>query len=218
MPNWCMNEGSVSLPENASEDAKEAFKALVEGGSGWFAKVYPTPPELNLGIAATQANQNFISMDWLRANSQFKGTFGKIKKHPLSDGKELLKFVPTKKYQQYLKDTFGSDNWYSWNVENWGTKWDVTPIIWGENDDSFSFSFDSAWGPPEAFFRHLADKYGIEYDLKYYESGAGFAGKSSYVNGKHYQTSAEGKDYPLFVIEEFDEPIEKCNLCTARLF
>jgi Ferredoxin-like domain in Api92-like protein len=209
MPNWCMNEGSVMLPENASDDAKEAFAKLREGGEKWFAKVFPTPSELSLGLGSTQENQEYLNMAWLRANSQFKGTFGKIKKHPGSrQVKERLEFVPTKKYQQYLKDTFGSDNWYSWNVENWGTKWDVTPNIWGEDDKSFNFSFDSAWGPPEAFFEHLADQYGIEYSIKYYEPGAGFAGKRSYLDGKHNHTSAEGNDYHLFVIQEFDEPIE----------
>lgn len=209
MPNWCINEGSITLPENASEDAKEVFAKLREGGENWLARIFPTPPELSLGLGSTQANQEHLSMAWLRANSQFKGTFGKIKKHPGSrQVKERLEFIPTKKYQQYLKDTFGSDNWYSWNVENWGTKWDVTANISCEENESFYFSFDSAWAPPEAFFEHLANKYGIEYELKYFECGAGFAGKASYVNGKHEKFLAENNDYCLFVVQEFDEPIE----------
>jgi hypothetical protein len=210
MPNWCLNEGFVRLPAEAFDDAKEVFAKLREGGDKWFANVFPTPLELSLGLNSTEGNSEYINLDWLRANSEYKGSFGKIKKHVYDNGNERLEFIPTKKYQQYLKDTFESDNWYSWNLENWGTKWDVTANTdFSANDNqTFYFSFDSAWGPPETFFENLSDRYGLEYELKYFESGVGFAGKVSYLNGKHSQTHVEGIDYYLFVINEFDEPIE----------
>ena len=43
------------------------------------------------------------------------------------------------------------DRWYSWRLQNWGTKWDAYEV---EIDDSemfngFEVTFDTAWSPPE---------------------------------------------------------------------
>lgn len=210
MPNWCWNSGYIRLPKDASPDAKEAFKKLAENKSekGWFDNVFPTPPELSLGFGSTQGNQEYINLDWLKANSKFTGDFGKIKVHKSKDTEWRRELIPTKEYTEYLKETFGSDNWYGWNNDNWGTKWDVHPEIWDDSEDCINFSFDSAWAPAEAFFDALADRYGIEYELSYHESGCRFAGICSYLNGKYDQKTAEGDEYALFVIKEFDEPIE----------
>jgi hypothetical protein len=131
----------------------------------------------------------------------------------LPDAKEVFKKL-SEGGDRWFANVFPAppelNDWYTWNLENWGTKWDVTANtdFSTKDNESFYFAFDSAWGPPEAFFENLSDQYGLEYELKYFESGVGFAGKVSYLNGKHSQTHVEGIDYYLFVINEFDEPIE----------
>ena len=47
-----------------------------------------------------------------------------------------------------------------------------------------------------------------ELNMSYHESGCRIAGICSYLNGKSEQKHVEGDDYPLFVIKNFDEPIE----------
>lgn len=72
------------------------------------------------------------------------------------------------------------ENWYNWNIGNWGTKWDVSPEqLEIEDDDdgmsTVSTNFDSAWSPPIAIAEHLHEL-GFEVRLYYYEPGVGFAG------------------------------------------
>ena len=52
------------------------------------------------------------------------------------------------------------DNWYDWCTTNWGTKWDITdPVVLDDTEeDSITFSFDTAWGPPIEAFRHWAEQ------------------------------------------------------------
>jgi len=75
------------------------------------------------------------------------------------------------------------DNWYDWCVHNWGTKWDIAETFVGDDteEDSIQFSFDTAWGPPIAAFRHWAEQDGrVTYRLTYMEPGMGFVGWDSY--------------------------------------
>ena len=67
---------------------------------------------------------------------------------------------------------------YTWCVENWGTKWDISSSGSGELLDSNTaqFSFDSAWAPPIEAYKKICDQ-GFEVTAYYYEPGVGFVGK-----------------------------------------
>jgi len=77
-------------------------------------------------------------------------------------------------------------DWYSWRVNNWGTKWDVNIENWErtENTDgtfTFNMSFDSAWSPPIGFYDYLHSEYDNssgEYSVyaTYIEGGMDFLG------------------------------------------
>jgi hypothetical protein len=72
-----------------------------------------------------------------------------------------------------------NDDWgYSWRVENWGTKWDVkcSDAVDNLSEGSLCVWFDSAWGPPIGFYRHLAEL-GFDVEAFYYECGVNFCGK-----------------------------------------
>jgi hypothetical protein len=68
-----------------------------------------------------------------------------------------------------------SENWYHWNLENWGTKWDVKVEISEYTDNSITLVFDSAWSPPIQFYDKLVEQgYSV---LGYYnEESMEFAG------------------------------------------
>lgn len=82
------------------------------------------------------------------------------------------------------------DNWYVWNVNNWGTKWDVG----GEgaecndvDDNNLQLNFDSAWSPPIAGFRGLTDL-GFNVVASYVEEGDAFVGEYTSENDNdHYE-------------------------------
>ena len=96
------------------------------------------------------------------------------------------------------------DNWYDWNVANWGTKWDVDVYVTESADESVTLQFDSAWAPPIEFFRHLTEQ-GYNVKAYYYESGMGFAG--IYDNGQDEEYALEGDadDVEATIPEELDE-------------
>lgn len=77
----------------------------------------------------------------------------------------------------------GYDNWYDWQVSNWGTKWDVDPIDEQFDGETLSLCFDSAWAPPITFYERLVEM-GFEVSANYYEPGMCFAGE--WVNGDDF--------------------------------
>lgn len=68
------------------------------------------------------------------------------------------------------------ENWYNWNIENWGTKWDASFGHCDRYDDnSIFFTFDSAWSPPIALYEYLTEN-GWDVDAVYQEEGMGYIG------------------------------------------
>ena len=79
-----------------------------------------------------------------------------------------------------------SENWYDWNIENWGTKWDAGLIDWHRDDDNnVSISMETAWAPPTALYEYLVEQ-GWEVDATYLEPGMGFGGTFSNEFGDNY--------------------------------
>jgi hypothetical protein len=81
--------------------------------------------------------------------------------------------------------THGYKDWYDFQVNEWGTKWDVepyNPVAYEVNlngdplpENKIVFGFDSAWAPPCGVADALIDQ-GYAVRLYYYESGMCFAG------------------------------------------
>lgn len=77
-----------------------------------------------------------------------------------------------------LSQKYGASDWYTWRVNNWGTKWDVTESNIIDNDDTeFSVSFDSAWSPPSPWLENIAPQFpDLNFKLTYQEPGMGYCG------------------------------------------
>lgn len=69
----------------------------------------------------------------------------------------------------------GHDNWYNWQVANWGTKWDPEVMDCDYDGETLTVSFDSAWAPPIKFYEWLVEN-GYEVNANYYEPGMDFGG------------------------------------------
>ena len=86
----------------------------------------------------------------------------------------------------------GYDNWYDWQVANWGTKWDVSieGLEFIDNKDgtaSISGWFDSAWSPPIQAYEQMADDFdSCVIECSYHEPGMDFAGFWSSENGDEF--------------------------------
>lgn len=90
------------------------------------------------------------------------------------------------------------DNWYSWNVTNWGTKWDASIHDWERLDDNTIFvSFDTAWSAPTALYQNMVDFLGYDVKAIYNEPGMGFGGIFEDCHDDYYEydiTSQESID------------------------
>ena len=82
---------------------------------------------------------------------------------------------------ELLEDHGIGTGWYSWRVNNWGTKWDVGGETAGHverlDDNNVYFAFESAWSPPIQFYQFLEEELGFVVNAMYYEPGMGFAGR-----------------------------------------
>ena len=75
------------------------------------------------------------------------------------------------------------ENWYNWNIENWGTKWSLSDVYIDNcsEEDSIEFSFSTAWAPPiDAFHRWALDDGRVQFTLDYWEPGCAFVGSATY--------------------------------------
>ena len=78
-------------------------------------------------------------------------------------------------------------NWYYWNTNNWGVKWDaVRPSRHRFSDTELSYEFESPWGPPrEELWFTLCDLYGHRILIDYkYEEEQGWGGSFTIMNGE----------------------------------
>lgn len=89
----------------------------------------------------------------------------------------------------------GQISWYSWSVENWGTKWDMYSVECNDN----VLTFETAWSAPDKFYQALADTLDdetilyVEYadeDIGY-NAGVFVLSKESVVHTKY---DADSKD------------------------
>ena len=86
------------------------------------------------------------------------------------------------------------EDWYNWNIQNWGTKWDaIDVVINNESEEEFSlentneliYTFSTAWGPALTWLETVSKKYpNLCFENEYFESGMDFYGKRIYSNGE----------------------------------
>ena len=110
-------------------------------------------------------------------------------------------------------DSMGPNGWWTWRVNNWGTKWDVGADEGSEREEyhglkatrvgnQVSCSFDSAWAPPLGLYEKLVE---LGYDVKasYFEPGMGFCG--IWDNGADNYVDYQSKDMiPIAIWNDFD--------------
>lgn len=114
--------------------------------------------------------------DWYKQSDKKEvGLFGLF--YPLPD--ELKDTTaPSREPNKALIEKYGADNWYDYQTQNWGTKWDVRQIFTeAETENEICLSFDTAWAPPIAFYEKLSADYPeLIISASYYEGGCDFCG------------------------------------------
>lgn len=106
-------------------------------------------------------------------------------------------------------EKYGYSDWYTWCINNWGTKWDINGDVGDadESDDGLSvlMSFDTAWSPPLEFYRTMEDDFGFTVKATYFEPGMAYVGE--WVDGDNYDFSIDTDNLdaiPQHLAEEWD--------------
>lgn len=176
MPNHITNILTIQTDEEQVRDILEAVKSDETGiGSVDFNKIIPMPESLNIE-SSTRAEhglelyRSFLLESAAVAYSDVQNT------EPSSYHNEAVTAL-LKKYQELTKDdpellqlgrrcyeniqNYGYTDWYSWSIENWGTKWNS----YGYNDfpnyqegDS-EIRFLTAWSAPHPVLEKLSELY-----------------------------------------------------------
>jgi hypothetical protein len=83
---------------------------------------------------------------------------------------------------QYKKD-FGYDNWYDWQINNWGTKWNAYSI---RKISENIIEFDTAWSTPVDVMEKLSKKFSdVEFQIEYADEDFGYnVGRYNLLNGE----------------------------------
>jgi hypothetical protein len=81
-----------------------------------------------------------------------------------------------------LEEKYGASDWYTWSVNNWGTKWNCDAQDWTRNEDTITFWFDSAWSPPTDLYSFICNDTDFSVDAEYHEEGMAFVGR--FIDGE----------------------------------
>jgi hypothetical protein len=167
MPNWVYNKIDIS----GEPDAIAKFKEQA-------GKPYPVGLEENGELEYEQqiiSFFNFIAPPQEAIESgEYFGT------HGYADGKAQ-------------GDT--PNNWYNFQCDKWGTKWNAcNPDLEGEDETSLTYRFDTAWSPPEPVFEAMVKQFpDLDFEF-WWEEEQGFGAELSGSGGE------------LAVTKEWDSP------------
>ena len=126
--------------------------------------------------------------NWCNNNISISGPIETIKtiwEQATAEGEDnglLDAMMPMPKELNGTEGMSDGPNWYSWRVENWGTKWEVSTegLEFTDNGDgtaSIDGWFDSAWAPPIGAYENFCDMMdNCSLSASYYEPGMDFAG------------------------------------------
>jgi hypothetical protein len=192
MPNWVMNELSCIFQ---TQEEYNVFKEKINL-EGLFNSFIPMPEILD-GTQSPNINVENLILEY---NKETKSTSMGLTEiissnHPrYSDlAKNALK------NQQAFIET-GYHDWYSWNLDNWGVKWDAVRPTVKFDLLTITLCFDSPWGCPEHFVRELS---------KLYPNATFEMVSGSIENDCHYEfTCEDGKFEETCSYETFKEAVE----------
>jgi hypothetical protein len=139
-----------------------------------------------------------------------------------NDGKLLEEFIPVPDQLKEATASFGEEykdqneknvaetgyaSWYDYCIDQWGTKWDISPYSAEVVNDGLTLegTFETAWAPPLEAYRKL-EEMGFTIEATYYEPGMGFVG--SYEDGEDdcYETPGtleEAETIPEYLDERY---------------
>lgn len=112
----------------------------------------------------------------------------------------------TEEENEALIEKYGASDWYTWNLNNYGCKWNCDAESWERpEEDTITFYFQSPWGPPIALYDKITEN-GLTVFASYHEEGMAFVGEYREGDDESYEyTDVESlDDIPENLVEEWN--------------
>lgn len=122
--------------------------------------------------------------------------------------KQFIKFLEKNQGKNFF-DFFvppakdNDENWYSYNQENYGCKWNCDANHWQKiEDETVEVFFDSPWAPPLSLFEKMFQD-GWDVDAKYHEPGMCFVGQWYNGDDDYYEYADDDnlESIPEYLVE-----------------
>jgi hypothetical protein len=76
------------------------------------------------------------------------------------------------------------EDWYHWQIANWGTKWDATEVTIKIDDKNLRYDFSTAWSPPLPILAKLSEIHPKQTLRFVYEEEQGWGGVIEAIGGQ----------------------------------
>ena len=145
-----------------------------------------------------QMNQPFV--DYIEAHGELSYNIKQTKYvNPIFSFRNIISPTDLEAYkaQPDFKAEGEQNDWYSWNIRNWGVKWDVAvaedssytttyiegPVANGDNKVVY-YNFETAWSHPIAALEKLSGQYPTLLFTLSYQEETGWGGETEILRGK----------------------------------
>ena len=168
MPNWVITRIYITGPEDKIKEFEGKVLRPEEDADGEFQRTFsfdrikgrpeelanttsPDPKPEVRKVKDLQGNEIEIEVyrdvinDW-----EIKQAISRGETPP----EPILCNNATSAQQQELRRKYGSSNWYDWNCDNWGTKWDCSESTYDEEDKILQFQ--TPWACPQEIISEMA--------------------------------------------------------------
>ena len=175
MPNWCDLDVDIIGDKNVLE------AILSKGAEGTFKIGSNWNPEI-MNYEKFEERPNVFSFQNFHPTPNFIGV-----------EEDKTKSIEQKTFEWAKGPDGVFDNWYDWNIGNWGTKWDldqygavslseITDI--GNGKFSFGIGSSTAWSPALNFFAKLTELYPVRVIYNYADESMAFFGRAVIEGGE----------------------------------
>ena len=194
MPNWVMNQLTCIFQ---TQEEYNAFKEKAKT-EGLYNSFFPMP-----SVLEGTSSPHLAPGDYINEVNKHKNTnFLTLEEVATCDDEWVVHRA--KEIIQNIKafEQTGYHDWYTWNLDNWGVKWDASNCKSKELSDfnTIIFEFDSPWGTPEHFVGELS---------KLYPNATFEMVSGSIENDSHYEFTCEnGKFEETCSYETFKDAVE----------
>ena len=186
MANWCENTIDIYGDEKDFQEFYDLFKETDDDGKEKFVfnftKIIPTPKELENTTSPVRiiSQEDYDKVQELYKKHGKKDVWASFNENKISKEERDLMFQNgiTQEISDRLESEYGSDNWYTWANDNWGTKWDIDDENINDMDDTWcQLNFRTAWSCCQPIVDKLKEMFpNLDISGHYLGEGNEFAG------------------------------------------